>query len=194
MGRVAGMLCLSGCSLRHPSTARTETGAVGLPAAASVATMAVVPVSIHDRDAVLIERLSKALSTAWTSESGGLVPIIPGSGDPFDAVRIMSDEFQRTGEWSEASIARFSGLTGCDYVLLLWVKNYGFGWREMTQTKEIRLGFVLASTRTGEARITGQGETVAAGRLESFVTLEAELLATTVATILTLVPSAGPNL
>lgn len=149
--------------------------------------MAVIPASVQDRDRVLIVRLGGAFSAAWARETGGsYLPVIPDSGQPFDAVRATSEQVQRTGQWSEATVDRLASASATDYVLLLWVKRYGLGWDQMTQTKEIRLGFLLASGSPGRRCIAGQGETIASGRRESFDSLERKLVASTVQTVIAL--------
>lgn len=185
LGGQLACLTLAGCSGNRLRTNATQTSAVATIPDRGQPTLAVVPVSVQDRDAVLIERISRSFSTTWSREaSGNHLPVIPDSGQPFDAVRTAADEIRRTGRWGEETVKRFAEVSDCDYALLLWVQNYGFGWEKMDQTKEIRLGFLLASTQTGKAYITGQGETVASGRRESFDALEKELVSQTVEAVI----------
>jgi hypothetical protein len=180
---------LSGCAGERVRTDLSRSTSTPFSTTAELHTMAIVPVSVQRHDATLVERLSNAFAAAWSREvGGGYLPVIPATGQTFDAVRATSDEFQRTGRISEETIEGFADTADSDYVLLLWVKNYGFSWDEMEQIKEIRLAFVLASTLTGRPRITGQGETVANGRRESFETLERELVEDTVAEVISLLP------
>jgi len=179
----------TGCAGERVRTDLSRSTSTPFSTTAELHTMAIVPVSIQSHDATLVERLSNAFAAAWSREvGGGYLPVIPATGQTFDAVRATSDEFQRTGRIAEETIEGFADTADSDYVLLLWVKNYGFSWDEMEQTKEIRLAFVLASTLTGRPRITGQGETVANGRRESFEALERELVEDTVAEVISLLP------
>lgn len=190
-GSILPFVLLTGCWGNRARTHLPETSAVATLPDPAAPTMAVVPVSMHDRDAVLVERLGATFSLVWSRKTWGLhLPVIPDSGQPFDAVRAAADEVQRTGQWSQATVERFAENSGCDYVLLLWVKNYGFGWHEMDQTKEIRLGFLLASTQTGQPLIVGQGEAIGAGRRESFDTLEKEAVSKAVEAVIPLLPHA----
>jgi hypothetical protein len=140
-------------------------------------TMAVIPVSTHQHDRMLVTEMARQFATIWSQQTSGMhLPVIPERGLRNDPVELTSREFLRDGTLSADGVARLNLSGTASYALLLWVQDYGLTWEPAGQVKNISLGFALVSGLSERTLIEGQGEVSVRSAKESLKSLENKVL------------------
>ena len=169
------VLLAAGCSRTEVRSSEIIIQDFGIPSGQRPR-MAILPLATTDHDETNAVRLAQAFSRVWARETDGSnFPVIPRTGLPGNPIRVSADQYAKTGWLSPDTVSRYTE-QAFDFVLVLWIKEYGLTWQGKDQNKNVALGYSIILLDSEEVVMEGHGEAAAAGRRTPFSQVEEAVL------------------